>query len=115
LVDTSSAWIEIPGRRWKVKKRGPKAFSDEFRREAVRLAESGTTPIAQVARELGIHVETLRGWRRRARGADEAGTAPATMPALEAENRRLRRELAIMREEREILKKATAFFAKDGR
>ena len=96
-------------------KRGPKAFSEEFRREAVRLAE--TRPLTQVARELGVHPETLRGWRRvaRARGDGRGATTPATVPEMEAEMRRLRREVEQLREEREILKKATAFFAKDAR
>lgn len=98
-------------------KRGPKFFSDEFRREAVRLSE--TRPVTEIARELGIHPETLRGWRRLARarrdGGSETESGPATVPSLEAENRRLRRELAILREEKDILKKATAFFAKDAR
>jgi transposase len=100
----------------KKKKRGPTAFTDEFRREAVRLADTGAVPIPQLARELGVHVETLRNWRRRARGDTAVpGAALVTGAALEAENRRLRRELALLREEREILKKATAFFAKDAR
>jgi len=99
-----------------MKKRGPKAYSEEFRREAVRLTEA--RPVTQVARELGIHPETLRGWRRvaRAHGASEPGTSTAgTVPSLEEENRRLRRENERLREEREILKKATAFFAKESR
>jgi len=97
------------------KKRGPKAFSEEFRREALRLAE--TRPVTQVARELGMHPETLRGWRRLARAREEPGGAatPATVPEMEAELRRVRRENERLREEREILKKATAFFAKDAR
>lgn len=94
-------------------KRGARGYSEEFRREAVRLSESGTKPITQIARELGIHLETLRNWRRKARA--ESGEPAATVPSLEEENRRLRRELAIAQEEREILKKATAFFAKSGR
>ena len=58
-----------------MKKRGPRGFDEEFRREAVRLAESGTMPIAEVARQLGVHQETLRGWRRKARlAADGAET-----------------------------------------
>jgi len=115
-VDTSSASIEIRGRRCGMKKRGPKAYSEEFRREAIRLTES--RPITQVARELGIHSETLRGWRRvaRARGdMTEPAAGGGTVPSLEEENRRLRRENARLLEEREILKKATAFFAKDAR
>jgi transposase len=100
--------------------RGPKGYSEEFRREAVRLTESGSRPMSQIARELGIHLETLRGWRRemmRARDESQDGVtgASTTVPSLEEENSRLRRENERLREEREILKKATAFFAKDAR
>lgn len=98
-----------------MKKRGPKAYSEEYRREAVRLSASGTRPLAQIARELGIHLETLRNWRRRAHAAGESGVTGDVVPSLEEENRRLRRENARLLEEREILKKATAFFARDAR
>ena len=47
-----------------MKKRERRGFDEQFRREAVRLAESGTMPIAEVARQLGVHAETLRNWRR---------------------------------------------------
>ena len=97
-----------------MKRRGRRAFDEQFRREAVRLAESGTMPIAEVARQLGVHLETLRNWRRKARAAGD-GEPAITVPSLEEENRRLRRENARLLEEREILKKATAFFAKDAR
>ncbi len=90
-------------------------FDEDFRREAVRLAESGTMSIAQVARDLGINSETLRNWRRKAREASNDGQPNATVPSLEEENRRLKRENARLLEEREILKKATAFFARDAR
>ena len=96
-----------------MKKRGRRGFDEQFRREAVRLAEAGTMPLAEVARQLGVHLETLRNWRRQARAAGDAEAA--TVPSLEEENRRLRRENARLLEEREILKKATAFFAKDTR
>jgi transposase-like protein len=66
-----------------MKKRGPRAYSEEFRREAVRLADSGTKPLAQIARELGIHLETLRSWRRQAR-VNGAVDAPATVPSLDS-------------------------------
>ena len=96
-------------------KSGRKGFDEAFRREAVRLAESGKVPLTQVARELGIHLETLRGWRRKAKAkAGEAATEDRP-ESLEAEDRRLRRENTRLVEEREILKKATAFFAKDAR
>ena len=98
-----------------MKKRERRAFDEPFRREAVRLAESGTMPIAEVARQLGVHVETLRNWRNEMHARKGEGNAAATVPTLEEENRRLRRENARLLEEREILKKATAFFAKDAR
>ncbi len=79
-------------------------FDEDFRREAVRLAESGTMSIAQVARDLGINSETLRNWRRKAREASNDGQPNATVPSLEEENRRLKRENARLVEEREILK-----------
>ena len=97
------------------KKGAPRRFDEQFRREAVRLAESGTMPIADVARRLGVHLETLRNWRREARSTDDGAVVATTVPSLEEENRRLRRENARLLEEREILKKATAFFAKDAR
>jgi transposase len=96
-----------------MKKRGRTAYTDEFRREAVRLVESGQGEVSQVARELGINPETLRIWCRRTH-EQRAGTPPARV-LLEEENRRLRHENARLLEEREILKKATAFFAKDAR
>ncbi len=98
-----------------MKKRGAKGYSEDFRREAVRLAESGTKPISQIARELGINLETLRLWRRRADADNGTETVAGVVPSLEEENRRLRRENSRLLEEREILKKATAFFAKDTR
>ncbi len=96
-------------------KRGPKAFSEEFRREAVRLAEAGPKSITLLARELGVSHETLRSWCRTARSGESSGAKPGTVPSLEEENSRLRRENARLLEEREILKKATAFFARDAR
>jgi transposase len=98
-----------------MKGRGRQGFDEEFRREAVRLAESGTMPIAEVARQLGINTETLRNWRREARAGSSGGDSGGRVPSLEEENRRLRRENSRLLEEREILKKATAFFARDAR
>lgn len=99
-----------------------RGFDEAFRREAVRLAESGTMSITEAARQLGVHVETIRTWRRaakrdraRAHGGSGEDVDLAAVPSLEEENRRLRRENAQLLEEREILKKATAFFARDAR
>ncbi len=97
-----------------MRKKQPKAYSLEFREEALRRVQDGSTPIRALAEELGVHVETLRNWRRDARVAGYA--APDERPQTVAEeNRALRRENARLKEEREILKKATAFFARDAR
>ena len=93
-------------------KKNGRRYSEEFKREAVRLTASGKSMV-QIADELGVHYQTLRLWRQELHEASES--EPATVPLLEEENRRLRRELEVVREEREILKKATAFFAKDAR
>lgn len=94
-------------------KPGPKKFSEEFRREAVRLASDPKQSIPQLSRDLGVSVTTLRNWLR---------AVPAKQPAragqvlsLEEQVRRLSRENERLREEREILKKATAFFARERR
>ena len=95
------------------KKRGRTAYSDEFRREAVRLVESGSD-VVQVANDLGVHPQSLRSWCRTA-ARQRAGAATPSRVLLEEENRRLRRENERLKEERDILKKATAFFARDER
>jgi transposase len=102
------------------KKRGRTAYTEEFRREAVRLVERDPSQLPQVARDLGVHPETLHAWlqRTRANGAanrDGPIVAPARVLTLEEENRRLRQENARLAEERDILKKVTAFFARDAR
>lgn len=81
-------------------------FSDEFKREAVRLAYEGQRPVAEVARELDVRPDQLQKWRLRLVG--EASTGHS---ALEVENRQLRRELRRTQEERDILKKALAIFS----
>ncbi len=97
-----------------VKKRGPSAYTDEFRRAAVELVTTGKGEIAEIARQLGVHPETLRIWVRMAARV-QAGEAASGRVLLEEENRRLRQENARLLEEREILKRAMAFFAKDAR
>jgi transposase len=89
-------------------------FTKEFEEEAVRLAlTSGRTQRA-IAEDLGIGLSTLVRWigRSRDRGAEGTGGAVETDTA--AELKRLRRENEILRQERDILQRATAFFAKEG-
>jgi transposase len=85
-------------------------YTPEFKAEAVRLAARGGKPLAQIARELGINEQTLHSWKKHAVSSDGMGVVPDRF-ALEDENRRLRKENARLQEERDILKKATAFFA----
>lgn len=86
-------------------------FSQEFKEEAVRLAAASGRPLTHIARELNIRTEQLRRWRHKLGGeARQAEGRPES-----EEVRRLRRELELTRQERDFLKKAAAFFAKESR
>ena len=87
-------------------------YPPEFRAEAVRLARTSGKPQAQIARDLGVTVETLRLWRKQA-DLDDGRRSDGLTSEEQEELRRLRRENRILREEREILKKAAAFFARE--
>jgi transposase len=83
----------------------------EFRREAVELLKRSGKSVPELARELGVSPQSLRNWARQI-DIDEGKAAGLTSDERE-ELRRLRRENRILVEEREILKKAAAFFARD--
>ena len=85
-------------------------YSRQFKEEAVRLVETQDAPVRQIAEELGVSYWTLRFWLKEAR--DNGAELPEPLP-LEEEVRQLRDENRRLRLEREILKKATAFFAKE--
>ena len=88
-------------------------YTDEFRTEAVRLASSGDQSVAAVARDLGVSAQQLHRWIRQHEVDQGAGPAGALTTAEREELRQLRRENKRLKMEREILKKATAFFAKE--
>jgi transposase len=93
----------------------PSKYPAEFREQAVELVRSGRT-IASVARDLGVSDTALGYWMktdRAERGVPEANGQVALTSDERAEMARLRRENATLREEREILKKAAAFFVKE--
>ncbi|MDA1095923.1 MAG: transposase [Chloroflexi bacterium] len=83
----------------------------EFRTAAVQLVRDGGKPVAEIARDLGVSTESLRHWVRREE--IDRGHRDGLTTAERDEVRQLRRENRILREEREILKKAAAFFAKE--
>jgi transposase len=87
-------------------------YPPEFRREAVELVRTSGTSRRAIAADLGISTETLRQWVKQAEldgGLRQDGLSTDER----AELRRLQRENRILREEREILKKAAAFFARE--
>jgi transposase len=91
-------------------------YPEEFRREAIRLAELGDKPQRKLAKDLGISEVTLRNWVKQEKA--ERGERPGGMSHDEREElQQLRNENAKLRMEREILSKAAVFFAKesDGR
>ena len=94
-------------------KRKRRSFTPEFKAEAVRLCQVGDRTIGQVARDLDLTETALREWVSRANVDAGAGPADALTTAEREELSRLRRENKRLQMEREILKKAAAFFAKE--
>ena len=94
-------------------KRVRKMYSREFKLEALQLVESSGKSAAQIARDLGIPEGSLYRWRNEfsARG-DHAFPGQGNLPADQEELRKLRREIEILRQERDILKKAIAIFTR---
>ena len=95
------------------KRKARRRFSDEFKSEAVKLVKlvkQSNRSMADLAMELGINAKSIGEWVKR---AEESGLSIEEDER--AELRRLRKENSELRMEREILKKATAFFAKENR
>ena len=88
-------------------------YDRQFKIEAVRLVTSGGRKAAEVARDLGIHVNLIYLWKKQlATDPQEAFPGLGNLKASASELRKLERELADVKEERDILKKALAIFSK---
>lgn len=89
-------------------------FSREFKLEAVKLVKERGVSVTQAARDLDIHQTVLRAWiRELAADPQQAFPGKGVMKPEQAEIERLKKEVAKLKMERDILKKAAAYFAKD--
>jgi transposase len=86
-------------------------YTDEFKREAVRLMETSGKPISQIARDLGVNDNNLYRWR----GLYTSQQVPrvnGSLAEMAAELKRLQREVEVLRQERDILKKAMSIVSR---
>jgi transposase len=88
-------------------------YSKEFKLEAVQLLRTSGRPVPQLSKELGVSQGSLRNWA--AQHDVDDGKSEGLSSQEREELRRLRREVKVLAEEREILKKAAAFFASESR
>ena len=93
---------------------GRRKFPEEFKREAVKLASQPGETVSSVARDLGVGVSVVRRWVEKSRaGKWESQAGKPLKSETAAELERVKRELAKVKMERDILKKALGYFAKD--
>jgi transposase len=88
-------------------------FGDDFKRDAVRLVVEERYTFAAAAKAVGVSIKSLRDWHKKFAPKPEPCGENATIDELREEVKRLRRQLRRAEMEREILKKATAYFAKE--
>jgi len=91
-----------------------RTYTREFKREAARLADESSLPMAQVARQLGIHRNMLANWRKElAELGVKAFPGDLVIPLAENELEKLRQEVILLRQERDVLKKALAIISRE--
>ena len=96
-----------------MERRKRRSFTPEFRADAVRLVREGSKSLPQVAKDLDLTESALRNWVREADGGEGKESADALSTAEREELVRLRKEVRHLEMERDFLKKAAAFFAKE--
>ena len=94
-----------------VPSRKRRTYTSEFKAEAVRLVREQKLSVSEVAKDLDLTPSALDRWVKRAQADERGGTSGALSTSEREELKRLRKENRVLHEEREILKKATAFFA----
>lgn len=95
-------------------KKKRRTFTPEYKAEVVALVRKGGKSVGQIARDLGLTETSVRGWVRQADVDEGGGGGSGALTTSEREElAALRRENKTLRMEREVLKKATAFFAKE--
>ena len=97
----------------KIPKRQRRSFSSEFKQDAVNLVVKQGYSFKAAAEALGVEVRLLRDWHAKLAPEPDPCGDDATLQQLQEENKRLRKQLKNAEMEREILKKATAYFAKE--
>ncbi len=92
-----------------------KNYTAEFKAEAIKTIESNNGNVSETARQLGISMQTLSNWYNKAKAGTLVGTKQYSpdLVALLEENKKLKQQLKITEMEREFLKKAAAYFAKE--
>jgi len=96
-----------------MKKKTRRKYTQEFKEEAVKLITNQGYSFAEAGRNLGVNPNVLSRWKREIEKAEGSGLSSTNAVSIQAELKRLRKENKQLRQEREILKKAAVFFAKE--
>jgi transposase len=95
-----------------------KSYTTEFKQEAVRLIEQPGASVPQIAKDLGVSSNSLYAWQRASKEQGRLafpGHGRIALTPEQEENRRLKKELELVKQERDILKKAVGFFARESK
>jgi transposase len=93
-------------------------YTAEFKREAVRLTEQAGASVERIAKDLGVSPQTLHSWKKATKEQGALafpGNGRLALSPEQEENRRLKKELELVKQERDILKKAVGFFARESK